>query len=458
MSTTPASPTSEASAALTQVLSGLARLTAVASWQVSDDDLADSVAVLDQVSRLALAQSSRLLAEAGSRGLPGQGGHGRLEHWLRAKVPTSSPRTAAALARRSERLFTSALAAELQPTREALLSGAVSAEQADVVAGAVEALLPPTVPAGVVPDDAVVQGQTFLLEQAAHFDPVQLRRLATHLQHRLDPEADARLARDEDAQTRARALTLATTGGMVHVDGLLTQQCGAALRTALDALTAPQPATDGTPDPRSAAQRRHDGLQKLAEQAVTSPDLLPTTHGSPYRIVVTVPHETLAATLDGSAVAGLPPAILPDGTPVSSTTLATVGCTADLLPVVLDGAGNPLDVGRTQRSFTAKQRHALAVRDRGCTWPGCGAPPEWTDAHHLVPWSEGGPTDLQNAALLCGRHHRYVHGTSQTGRLVDGEVTWDTGPPDTPPGGPPRPTVTRATRLLDALTRRWRLS
>ena len=321
-------------------------------------------------------------------------------------------------------------------------------------------------------DVAVAEGQAFLIEQAAHFEPTQLRRLASYLQHRLDPDADERLTRDEDAQTRARTLTIAsTTGGMVHVDGLLTKECGAALRTALDAWTAPQPADDRTPDPRSAAQRRHDGLQRLAEQAITAPDLLPTNHGSPYRVVVTVAHETLTATLtaasDGGAVAGLPPARLPDGHALSSTALATISCTADLLAVVVDTVGNPLDVGRTQRLFTPKQRQALAVRDHGCTWPGCTAPTEWTDAHHLLPWSQGGPTDLDNAALLCGHHHRHVHRTHQTGRLIDGEVTWDTSPPGTPPSSPPpsnppppssppRPTITRATRLLDALTRQWR--
>src|SRR4051812_34308782 len=91
MSLNPVAPTSEASAALAQVLSGLGRLAAVASWQVTDDDLADVVAELDHVTRLARAHGARLLAEAGSRGLPAQAGHARLEHWLRAQVPTASP-------------------------------------------------------------------------------------------------------------------------------------------------------------------------------------------------------------------------------------------------------------------------------------------------------------------------------------------------------------------------------
>ena len=245
-----------------------------------------------------------------------------------------------------------------------------------MVARTVEALVPPTVPAGVVPDVAVVEAQAFLLEQARTFEPGQLNRLATHLRHRLDPDADDRLARDEKAQRAARTLTLATTvGGMVHVEGLLTPACGAALRTAIDAWSAPLPESDGTPDPRTAGQRRHDALGRLAEIAITTPGQLPTTHGSPYRIVVTVPHDTLTAAVDGQSDAGLAPAILPDGTALSSTTLASLTCDADLVPVLIDQLGNPLDVGDTQRLFPPKQRTAIAHRDQHCTYPGCPAPP-----------------------------------------------------------------------------------
>ncbi len=91
-------------------------------------------------------------------------------------------------------------------------------------------------------------------------------------------------------------------------------------------------------------------------------------------------------------------------------------CGAEILPVLVDPCGHPLDVGRTQRDFTTRQRTALAERDRGCTWPGCTAPASWCDAHHLTPWDHGGPTDMNNAALLCAHHHRHTHTTGATGR------------------------------------------
>jgi hypothetical protein len=68
----------------------------------------------------------------------------------------------------------------------------------------------------------------------------------------------------------------------------------------------------------------------------------------------------------------------------------------------------PLDVGRTQRTATAAQRRALAVRDRGCILPGCAIPAEACQTHHLVEWADGGDTSVENMTLLCWTHHRQV--------------------------------------------------
>jgi hypothetical protein len=96
-----------------------------------------------------------------------------------------------------------------------------------------------------------------------------------------------------------------------------------------------------------------------------------------------------------------------------------------LLPATLGGAPTqPLEVGRTSRVVRAAQRAALAVRDGGCGFPGCGRPPAWCEAHHLRHWLHGGPTDLANLALLCRAHHRAVHeGGWRLHRGPDGRLT-----------------------------------
>jgi len=66
-----------------------------------------------------------------------------------------------------------------------------------------------------------------------------------------------------------------------------------------------------------------------------------------------------------------------------------------------------LDVGRRRRTIPAMLRRALRLRDRGCRFPGCAN--RLVDGHHVVPWSRGGRTALENLCLLCRRHHRYVH-------------------------------------------------
>ena len=69
----------------------------------------------------------------------------------------------------------------------------------------------------------------------------------------------------------------------------------------------------------------------------------------------------------------------------------------------------PLDLGRSTRVVTPAQRSALTVRDRGCVFPACDRPLAWCDAHHLVSWLDGGPTNLAHLALVGRAHHRAVH-------------------------------------------------
>lgn len=91
--------------------------------------------------------------------------------------------------------------------------------------------------------------------------------------------------------------------------------------------------------------------------------------------------------------------------------------------MVLGGDSQVLDLGVGRRFFTAAQRAALAVRDGGCVWPGCPAPPGWCEAHHVVAWEHGGPTDLSNAALLCPFHHHRLD-VDGWGLTVEAGIPW----------------------------------
>jgi len=76
---------------------------------------------------------------------------------------------------------------------------------------------------------------------------------------------------------------------------------------------------------------------------------------------------------------------------------------------VLDERREVLDLGRRARTVSAAQRRAVVLRDEHCVHPGCRAPADWCDVHHLVEWEHGGVTDLANLVLLCRRHHVVVH-------------------------------------------------
>jgi hypothetical protein len=83
-------------------------------------------------------------------------------------------------------------------------------------------------------------------------------------------------------------------------------------------------------------------------------------------------------------------------------------CDGSLVLVAEDAGGNPLDVGRKQRTVSTPLRRALYARDRGCTFPGCHRK-RYLDGHHLTHWVDGGETSLENTTLLCTHHHRLLH-------------------------------------------------
>ena len=109
-------------------------------------------------------------------------------------------------------------------------------------------------------------------------------------------------------------------------------------------------------------------------------------------------------------------------------TIRRIACDADLIPLVLGGEGQILDIGRAGRLFPPHMRRALIARDRGCAFPDCTVPASWCEAHHLMPWSRGGTTSIDNGVLLCAHHHHTIHDGLWTVASHNG-IPWFTPPP-----------------------------
>jgi hypothetical protein len=138
----------------------------------------------------------------------------------------------------------------------------------------------------------------------------------------------------------------------------------------------------------------------LAAKDRTPPD---TSGLDRHTLVVEVAGDDLARE-DGQVPVRVPGERVPA---MSARVLRRLACSAGIVTVATRH-GRPIDVGRRQREPNAQQRRALRARDRSCRFPGCGTT-RHLHAHHVVHWTDGGPTDLDNLILLCSFHHRLVH-------------------------------------------------
>jgi hypothetical protein len=114
------------------------------------------------------------------------------------------------------------------------------------------------------------------------------------------------------------------------------------------------------------------------------------------------------------------------GETITAAEARRLACTAGILPVVLGGASEILDLGRTRRLFSPAQRKAMAIRDRHCQAHGCDIPAAWCEAHHAHnPWANHGRTDLADGLLLCSFHHHQAHNPHHaTSRLPTGDIRY----------------------------------
>ncbi|SDH56030.1 protein of unknown function [Arthrobacter subterraneus] len=163
------------------------------------------------------------------------------------------------------------------------------------------------------------------------------------------------------------------------------------------------------------AQELLDGLVSGCRIALAG-DGLPATGGHRPQVMVTINYRDLLSDLgqDGHAVFA---------EQMSARSIRKLACEADILPLVLGGKGQVLDIGRAQRLFPPHLRRALVARDKGCAFPDCTVPATWCEAHHIVPWAAGGTTSISHGVLLCSRHHHLLHEGNWSVESVQG-IPW----------------------------------
>ncbi len=197
--------------------------------------------------------------------------------------------------------------------------------------------------------------------------------------------------------------------GRVNATLDLDALTGEELFAALDPLCRPVPLPDGSPDPRSTQQRRADAFGQLVRTYLSGSGRPSSGGVLPH---VTLIRPTTAATVAaGGGMFGEERGVdmLGYTGPISGVTADLIACDSTTGTVLVDSDGAPLDVGRSERLFPPHIRKALAIRDRGCAFPGCGRPVSWCDAHHINPWGTGGATCVDNGVLFCRCHHTMIH-------------------------------------------------
>jgi len=257
-----------------------------------------------------------------------------------------------------------------------------------------------------------------LVDAARVLDVDRLHRLARSLPDGLDTQA---IADRERAHRDARSFRLtALPDGMTRATWLLDPESAAQVRELVVRAISPKRHTVQFTNPddvekaeriagdeRTPEQYASDVLLHLLVAGADADSSMMLGTGAPGVRVLVTARDLARGDGSGSLEAAVGQ---PDGVVVSLPTIQRLLCGGIQTPILISSTGQPLDVGRSQRLFTTRQRMALAARDGGCRWPGCERPPSWCEAHHIDEWQrDGGRTDVDVGILLCRHHHLLLH-------------------------------------------------
>jgi 5-methylcytosine-specific restriction protein A len=332
----------------------------------------------------------------------------------------------AVTARRS--LIGETLPARMPVLAEAIAAGTISLTCAATLVRTIDTV---SSAIGVLERDDLTRN---LIAAAAELTPREFRRLCREIPSIVMPDDEE--SREALLRTGTSLKVTTKRNGQLEFVLIADPESGGLLLTALDARTAPtrepvfrsvdpdaaaegaadretdaetdamtgvggidaDPETDAAlADRRPLHERRANALIDIVRESIGRD--AGDVGGVAVTMLVTVPLEVLQSGIGAATIAGV-------DEPICASTARRLAADAEIIPVVLGGDGEILDLGRSQRLFSRAQRRALAVRDGGCIWPGCQAPPGWCEVAHLRSWALGGPTDLVNGALLCRFHHR----------------------------------------------------
>ena len=297
---------------------------------------------------------------------------------------TCSPREAARTARRAEAL------GSLPAMSKQLGAGRIGNEHADTVAAAAHTMNDAERKLLLSYDDELAQ-------QAAASTPGKFKRYVARLVDQLAADRGLeRAARQRASVSLAKGINDDT--GMYWLRAELDPENGARLFRSIDAETRTLESDPGNSD----RSRQHLAAHALVDLATSS-----SRQRRPGRVelLALVDLETVTTGLHEASICELD-----DGTLLPVETLRRLACDAHIIPVVLDGAGVPLDLGRSRRLASNDQRRALRSMYRTCGIGECDVPFDQCEIHHITEWTaDEGETNLGSLIPGCTRHHHLVH-------------------------------------------------
>jgi hypothetical protein len=319
----------------------------------SDGKLLDDLGELERASRTLEAERARRTAEVERRGACAEDGYLSVIAWLvhRLGVAASAARSQVRLARSLQRM---------PGTRHALLEGEIAVAAALLLADALAA-----------DPEEFARSELMLVDLARRLPVRDLIRAIEHWKMLADPRAAE--AASERRFARRALYVSPTLDGMVRVDGDLDPETGQTLITALGSMVDRSAREGGGTDLRTLSQRRADALGEICRRYLDSSDR-PVVAGERPHVLVSVDLQALQA--------GGGRAELQDAGPLTPEAARRIACDADLSRVITRGRSEPLEVGRRTPVVPPALRRAVAARDGGCRFPGCGRPQSWSDAHH----------------------------------------------------------------------------